>query len=94
MVLNLCYANESNKRPKIAKSHNSNKIPLNSLRMQSGDLSLSPNQYTKYQDSSSNTFLDILLTRFQYYFITREVTLKWETIRIRKQEAQGHGSLT
>ena len=52
MVLNLCYAHESNKWQKIAKGHNSNKILLNWLKIQLGDLLLSSNQYTKYQDSS------------------------------------------
>ena len=39
---------------KIAKGHNSIKVLLNSLKIYSGDL-LSPNQYTNYQDSNSNT---------------------------------------
>ena len=63
MVLNLCYAHESNKWPKFAKDHNSNKISLTWLKNYQVT-----NQYTKYQASSSNTFLDVLLTRFQYYF--------------------------
>ena len=33
MILNLCYAHESNKWPKIAKGHNSNKISLNWLKI-------------------------------------------------------------
>ena len=33
MVLNLCYAHESNMWPKIAKGHNSNKISLNWLKI-------------------------------------------------------------
>ena len=63
-----------------------NKISLNWLKIQSGNLLLSPNQYTKYQGSSSNTFWDILLTRFQCYFIKRAVALKWETIQIQKKK--------
>ena len=31
------------------------------LKIESGDLLFSPNQYTKYQDSISITFWDILL---------------------------------
>ena len=87
VVLNLCYVYESNKWPKIAKSHNSYKISLNWLKTESGDCLLSPNQYTKYQDSSSNTFWDILPTRFQCFFIKRAITLKWEIIWIRKKYA-------
>ena len=52
----------------------------------SGDLLLGPNHYTKYQDSSSNTFWDTLLTRFQCYFFTREITLKWEIISDKKKK--------
>ena len=48
------------------------------------DLLLNPNQYTKYEGSSSNTFWDIVLKRFHCYFIKREVTLKWEIIQIEK----------
>ena len=74
------------KWPTIAKGHNSNKLSLNWLKILPGDLLLSPNQYTKYQDSSSNTFWDILLTRFQCYFIKRAITLKWKKIRIRNKK--------
>ena len=45
MVLNLCYAHESNniKQPEIAKGHNSNKILENWLKIKSGDLLLGTN---------------------------------------------------
>ena len=45
MVLNLCYAHESNKikKPEIAMAHNSNKILLNWLNIWSGDLLFGPN---------------------------------------------------
>ena len=42
--------------PKIAKDHNSNNISFNWLKIQSVDLLLSFNHYTKCQGSSSNTF--------------------------------------
>ena len=68
---------------KLQRAITPNKISLNWLNIYSGTLLLSSNQYTKYQDSSSNTFWDILLTRC--YFIKRAITLKWEIIRIRKK---------
>ena len=41
---------------KIAKGHNSNKISLNWLKIEPDNFLLSPNQFTKYQGSSSNAF--------------------------------------
>ena len=88
MVLNLCYAHESNKWPKIAKGRNSNKISFNWLKIKSSDLLLSPSQYIKYQGSRSNTFLDILLTRSECYFIKRQITVQGEIILIIKYTGQ------
>ena len=65
---------EGNKWPKIAKGHYSNIISLNSLKIKSSDLLLSPNQYTKYQGSSSNTFLRYLANEISIYFITRGIS--------------------
>ena len=46
-----------------------------------------PQSQSVYQISRLwlTTFWDILLMRFQCYFITREITLKWEIILIRKK---------
>ena len=69
-VLNLSYAHENNKWPKIAKGHNQQ----NFIKMAENLFRWSPPQsQSVYQNqgSSLNTFWDILLMRFQCYFIKR-----------------------
>ena len=54
----------------------SNKLRISGIVKLLLDFLFSPNQYTKYQGSSSNTFRDVLLKIFQHYFIKKETTLK------------------
>ena len=57
----------------LKKGHNLVNISLNSFKSKSDRLNIDPNQYIKYQNSSSSGSQDIVLTRFSHcYNITVE----------------------
>ena len=63
------------------KKHNSVKIS-DCLQKSSGNRFIIPIQHTKFQGSSSNTFRDIMLTRFHYACRKRCITM--ELVRRKK----------
>ena len=56
------------KMPKMTKGHNSRSTCQNLFKSSSGHLLITTNLFLKFQDSSFNSFWDILLTRFHPYF--------------------------
>ena len=60
--------------PKITKGHNSWSIFQNFFKSYSGHLLITTNPFTKFQGSSSNSFWDILLTRYKCPKLQRAIT--------------------
>ena len=70
---------------KISKFRIFVKIWRKVLKSWSGHLLISPNQYTKYEGSSLNTFWDIMHTRFSNFVFKREITQKRGITQTRKK---------
>ena len=62
------------KCPNLAKGHNSENIWRNLFKSKSVNLLILPNQLTKFQAPSSNSFRDILLTNVKCPNLQRAIT--------------------